>query len=89
MLVSADYSQVEMRVLAHLCRDPVLLGLFRGDNNSNNSSNSSSTQGGGTAVGGGYDIYRQLAARIFSKPAGAVQEEERTRAKVICLGELR
>jgi hypothetical protein len=29
LLVSADYSQIEMRVLAHLCRDPVLLDLFR------------------------------------------------------------
>jgi len=29
VLVSADYSQIEMRVLAHLCADPVMLSLFR------------------------------------------------------------
>jgi DNA polymerase I len=30
-LVSADYSQVELRVLAHLCEDPTLLAAFRAD----------------------------------------------------------
>lgn len=64
--MSADYSQIEMRVLAHLCRDPVLVELFRGAE--------------------GYDIYRQLAKLIFSRPAAEVSDEERTRAKVICLG---
>jgi DNA polymerase-1 len=28
-LVSADYSQVELRVLAHLCQDPALIDAFR------------------------------------------------------------
>jgi DNA polymerase-1 len=27
--VSVDYSQIELRVLAHFCQDPVLLGAFR------------------------------------------------------------
>lgn len=29
LLVGADYSQIEMRVLAHLCQDPSLCDLFR------------------------------------------------------------
>ena len=66
VLVSADYSQIEMRVLAHLCKDPVLLSLF------------------GAAQG--YDIYRHLAARILNRPVADVPEEDRTKAKVICLG---
>ena len=31
VLLSADYSQVELRVLAHLSRDPVLTDAFRKD----------------------------------------------------------
>jgi DNA polymerase-1 len=30
-LVGADYSQVELRVLAHLCQDPALIDAFRND----------------------------------------------------------
>jgi DNA polymerase-1 len=31
MLLSADYSQVEIRMLAHLCQDPTLLAAFAAD----------------------------------------------------------
>jgi DNA polymerase-1 len=30
-LVAADYSQVELRVLAHMCQDPAMIDAFRGD----------------------------------------------------------
>jgi DNA polymerase-1 len=65
MLVGADYSQIEMRVLAHLCRDAKMAALF-------------ARQG---------DIYRHLAGQIFGKAADDVGDEERTIAKVVCLGE--
>jgi len=31
LLLAADYSQIELRVLAHLSEDPVLIDIFRGD----------------------------------------------------------
>lgn len=65
-LVAADYSQIEMRILAHVSGDSSLSELFR-------------TEG---------DIYRLLAAKIFKKSPGEVSDDERTRAKVICLGVL-
>lgn len=65
VLVAADYSQIEMRILAHVCQDKQLLSLF-------------SRSG---------DVYRLMAALIGHKPAEAVTDDERTRAKVICLGE--
>jgi DNA polymerase-1 len=64
LLLGADYSQIEMRVLAHLCRDKKMESLF--------------AQSG--------DIYRHMAGQVFGKRAADVDDEERTRAKTVCLG---
>jgi len=64
VLVSADYSQIEMRVLAHITRDVSMISLFKA----------------------GGDIYRQLAARMLTKPVATIDDDERNKAKVICLG---
>lgn len=64
-LIAADYSQIEMRILAHVSGDKDMCDLFHQE------------QG---------DIYRLLASKIFQKPVEDVQDDERTRAKVICLG---
>lgn len=33
MLFACDYSQKEVRILAHMCQDQALISLFTGDNN--------------------------------------------------------
>eukprot|EP00903_Cladosiphon_okamuranus_P006776 g6606.t1 len=76
-LMAADYSQIEMRVLADACRDPGLRSLF------------TTTSLGGTKgnVGtGGGDVYKKLAAQVFGKDHNDITDAERTRAKVVCLG---
>ncbi|CAM9558901.1 unnamed protein product, partial [Ectocarpus sp. 12 AP-2014] len=75
-LMAADYSQVEMRVLADACRDPGLRNLF---------ATLGGTNDAGASTGGG-DVYRKLAAQVFGKEEEGVTDEERNRAKVVCLG---
>ncbi|CAM9435110.1 unnamed protein product [Discosporangium mesarthrocarpum] len=72
-LMAADYSQIEMRVLAHACGDQALLGLFSGEGVSK----------GGRGMG---DIYLLLAAQVLSKSEGSVSKAERDKAKTVCLG---
>lgn len=66
VIVTADYSQIEMRILAHVSNDQAMCQLFQHDG----------------------DVYRILAAKIMSKPAAMIDDDERNRAKVICLGVL-
>ncbi|CBJ29252.1 DNA polymerase [Ectocarpus siliculosus] len=75
-LMAADYSQIEMRVLADACRDPGLRNLF---------ATLGGTNDAGASTGGG-DVYRKLAAQVFAKEEHGVSDEERNRAKVVCLG---
>jgi DNA polymerase-1 len=85
--VAADYSQIEMRLLAHLCNDVSLAAVF-----------TDSAQGTQARilwfltfyslilVYSGGDIYKSLASHLFSKPVSSVSDEDRNSAKVICLG---
>jgi hypothetical protein len=89
VLVAADYSQIEMRVLAHLCQDATLLRLFNTNIPTSGGVVGQQQQGDveGTALTSvQYDIYRHLAGIIMNKPAADVLPDERTKAKVICLG---
>lgn len=64
VFVAADYSQIEMRVLAQVTGDRSLMSLFDSEG----------------------DVYRHLAGLIFQKSADLVDDAERERAKVVCLG---
>jgi len=69
-LVSADYAQIEMRVLAHYCNDKNMQDLFR------------STTGGAIAS----DIYSLMASRVFNKELKSVSKDDRARVKQVALG---
>jgi hypothetical protein len=91
VLVAADYSQIEMRVLAHLCQDATLLRLFNTNIPTSGGVVGQQQQQQGDVEGTAltsvqYDIYRHLAGIIMNKPAADVLPDERTKAKVICLG---
>lgn len=65
VFLAADYSQIEVRILAHVCHDPTMIELFQDEK----------------------DIYRQLAGKILNQPSlELVPDNERNKAKTICLG---
>lgn len=66
ILVSFDYSQIEMRVFAHACQDTKLKEVFN-------------SQG---------DIYIILASYLFKKSVELVSDDERDKAKTVCLGQV-
>ena len=66
VLISADYSQIEMRVFAAACHDTKLKAVF--DNKG--------------------DIYTILASLLFKKNIELITEDERKKAKVICIGQV-
>lgn len=63
-LVSADYSQIELRFLAHLSGDPGLCGAFERSE----------------------DIHRAVAAEVFGVPLDAVDDTQRSAAKMVNFG---
>lgn len=64
LLVSADYSQVELRVLAHVADEDVLKGFFRA----------------------GEDVHSATAAQVFGIAADEVDEDARSKAKMVNFG---
>lgn len=64
VLVSADYSQIELRVMAHMSGDSAMLDAFRR----------------------GEDIHRATAAEVLGIDPGAVDGEQRRRAKATNFG---
>ncbi len=64
LFFSADYSQIELRIMAHLSQDPNLIEAFLEGN----------------------DIHAATAAKIFKKPIGEVNSDERRKAKTANFG---
>lgn len=64
LLVSLDYSQVELRVLAHVAEEEVLKGFFRA----------------------GEDVHSATAAQVFEIDPEAVDEAQRSKAKMVNFG---
>lgn len=80
ILLSFDYSQIEMRVLAQVTGDPGLISIFRRSvlpSSTSSSSSSSPTTS---------DIYSMMAAYVFHQPITSITEAQRKQAKTCVLG---
>ena len=71
-LISADYSQIELRILAHLSGDEHLCAAFR--------------ESSGTSPDTRRDIHRETAAHIFEVSPEQVTADMRRQAKAINFG---
>jgi DNA polymerase I-like protein with 3'-5' exonuclease and polymerase domains len=72
VLISADYKQLELRLMAHFSQDPGLVGAFRYV---------------GDCSAACADPFKQLAAKWKNLPsADAVSDEDRTRVKGLAYG---
>ena len=76
VLISADYSQIELVVLAHLSQDANLLSAFR-----ENTETLSLTGGSGFQ-----DVHAKTAALIFGIKENEIKSEQRRMAKTINFG---
>lgn len=73
LFLSADESQVELRVLAHLSQDPVMCAIFRGETRN--------------ADGSIIDLHAAMASRIFGvAPRDQEESKHRLPAKAVNFG---
>ncbi|MCL2213930.1 MAG: DNA polymerase I [Treponema sp.] len=79
ILISADYSQIELVILAHLSQDKTLISAFKGDR-------PSSDANPGKEKKGFQDVHARTAALIFGIDEKDVKSEQRRIAKVINFG---
>lgn len=70
ILVAADYSQLELRLLAHFSNDTNLLDILNRSIDSDDN----------------YDVFKTVGARIYNIPVEDVSSENRQHAKQICYG---
>ena len=73
VLFSCDYSQNEIRILAHLSGDETLISMF------NNTSSGSSESSGSS--GSAIDIYKEMSAKLSGKKVSEITDDERSLAK--------
>ena len=87
--ISADYSQMEVRLLAQLCQDKDLIRVFNVNESeptsaaAASSSSASSVPSMSSLTG---DVYRRMASIMFQKSIADVSDNERTISKTIVLG---
>jgi DNA polymerase I-like protein with 3'-5' exonuclease and polymerase domains len=88
--LSADYSQMEVRLLAQLCQDEELLRVFQPAHQASDeapaAASSSSSAAAPSSSSGGGDVYRRMASIMFQKSVSDVADAERTISKTIVLG---
>jgi DNA polymerase I-like protein with 3'-5' exonuclease and polymerase domains len=80
ILLSADYSQIELRLLAHFSNDPDLCASFKEDDDM--------TEPLGKQIMKPRDIFRRIACKWLHKDTTSVTEQERDLVKQICYAQI-
>ncbi len=93
VLLSVDYAQLELRIIAHLSQDPVLLAALLEEGAA--AAGSGGAGEGGHALGGGRggggaerkcDVFDRMASSWLKMPLNKVRPSDRDRAKRVCYG---